>query len=104
MSIEYRTLTYQANPPTAEGNGDMWIKQVGSSYNAYIYLNDWILLASGGVVITESNVYTHKYRVFIQESEPTLTNFKLKPGDIWIKESILQAYIYLWEWRFLIGA
>ena len=104
MAIYDRTCKHSAIPPSTPALGDKWIVQVGSSYNAYTWLGDWILFAGGGVVKTETNPDQHSVRVIVQEEEPTLSDFKLKQADTWIKESTMQEYFYLYEWKLLAGA
>jgi len=93
MAIYYRTITTNTVEPTVKKLGDIWVKPLFSvTYQAYIYLGSWIELVGGGNFITETDADTHYINVIIQENVPTGI---AQLGWIWIKESILQAYMYI---------
>jgi hypothetical protein len=78
--------------PSSPQLGEKWIVQSGGIYQAYTWLNDWIIFAGGGTVITESTNEIHYMNVIVQESQPDSI---IKPGWSWIKQSLLQEYLCL---------
>jgi hypothetical protein len=81
--------------------GEIWIKPIASSsYQCYIWLNSWALFLSGGSFITELTPDDNYINVIIQEATPTTA----KPGWLWIKESTMTAYLYIFDFVPLIGA
>lgn len=103
MAIFNGILTY-GSPPANPVLGDKYIVQVGDSYQAYTWLRDWIPYLGGGNIISESNLDDYRFRIIVQEDKPTISQIKLKPGDVWVQESILQEHLYIWEWVFITGA
>lgn len=93
MAIYYRVMTPSITEPPIKYKGDIWIKPLSpSGYQSYIYIDEWIPLAGGGNYITETNADTHYINVIIQEDVPIGI---AQLGWLWIKESILQVYIYI---------
>jgi len=101
MAIYYRKVTYSDTQPSSPALGEKWIRQIGDSYQAYTWLNNWIPLLGGGGVITETDNDTHYMNVIIQETPPDSI---IKPGWSWIKQSILQEYLYIWDYVLIAGA
>jgi hypothetical protein len=100
MSIYYRKITVDTSEPTTYQNGEIWIKNIGNTYQIYIYINKWLAIRSGGIYEVEANADDHYVNVVIQETPP---NNIIQLGWIWIKESIGQAYLYLGEYLPLIA-
>jgi len=94
MSLHYRTVTYGSEPTSPE-LGEIWIEQVASSYQSYIWLDSWVEWVDGGNNITETDADTHYVNVVIQEAAPDSI---IRPGWIWIKESTLTASLYIWDY------
>lgn len=103
MAIFYREVTVDATAPTSPGLGEIWIKPVGSpsTYQGYIWIGAWQAIVSGGVYAAETCPDTHFINVIVQEDKPTDI---IKPGWIWIKESISVAYIFIYDFMLLTGA
>ena len=102
MSIHYRLITVNATPPTSPQRGTIWIKPIGDpdTYQGYMWLGAWKPFLSGGTYITETGD-DHYINVIIQEATPTDI---IKPGWIWIKDSLNQAYLYIFDFMPLVGA
>ena len=93
MAIYYRTITVNTTAPSSPALGELWIKPIAStSYSVYIWLNSWVLWVGGGSFATEADADTNYLNVIIQE---TLPDALIQTGWIYIKESILTAYLYL---------
>lgn len=92
MSIFYRTLEVSDIEPSTPANGDFWIKTLNDeSYQVYIYINEWLPIVGGGVYNSDLNLIDHRINVVIQEDDPI--DF-IKPGWLWIKESVPTAFWY----------
>ena len=92
MTIYYRKVNYTQTEPSSPALGEKWILQVGGEYQAYTWLNAWVIFAGGGTVITETDYDEHYLNVVVQESQPDSI---IKPGWSWVKESLLQERICL---------
>jgi hypothetical protein len=99
--IYYKEMIVDAVEPSSPGLGDIWICQLATTYQAYIWLNSWIPFTSGGVYVAEPDADTHYINVIIQSTEPTSS---IRPGWIWINSATLQAYLYIFGYMFLAGA
>ena len=101
MSLDYRKITYDDSMPATNQNGDIWIKAVGDSYQAYLYFTgSWNPIMSGGIFKTETNPDDHYYNIYVQNSMPTIS----KNGYFWLKTTTMQLYIYLNGFVLLSGA
>ena len=102
MSIHYRLITVNATPPTGPQRGTIWIKPIGTpdTYQAYIWLNTWKPFVSGGVYIEETGD-DHYINVIIQDEIPTNI---IKPGWLWIKKTLDQVYLYIFDFMPLVVA
>ncbi len=100
--IHYRSVTVDTVEPSSPQMGEIWIKPIGSStYQGYMWISTkWCPFISGGNFITETGADTHYVNIVVQESQP---NDFIKPGWIWIKESIKQAYLYIFDYIVLTG-
>jgi hypothetical protein len=98
--IYYRAITHNAVAPAGPMTGDIWIKPIVDAYQVYMYIDGWRAMVGGGIYIAETDPDTHYVNIIIQESPPT----GLQMGWIWIKTSLLQAYIWLGEFVPLVGA
>ncbi len=92
MAIYYRKITVNTTAPSSPGLGEIWVKPLTTTYQSYIWLNSWIAWAGGGIFITETDPDTHYLNVIIQEDTP---DSLIQTEWIWIKESILTAYLYI---------
>lgn len=103
MSIQYREITVNAVAPIGPTIGEIWVKPIGApeTYQSYIWMNAWIAITSGGIYISETNPDSTFINVIIQETTPTDI---IKPGWIWIKESISAAYLFIYDFLPLTGA
>ena len=99
MAIYYRKMTTSADEPAAPALGDFWNKVLANGYQQYVWLKQWIPTMAGGNVIAESNADIHYITVVIQEAEPDG-----QIGWLWIKESLLQAYLNVFNWIPFAGA
>ena len=98
--IYYREIIYSASEPAGPMTGDIWIKAIDDAYQSYMYLGEWVPMIAGGIYIAETDPDTHFINIVIQETEPT----GLQYGWLWIKASLMQAYMWLGEFVPLIGA
>lgn len=98
--IYYRQVHVQETAPSSPPLGEIWIKPLGGTYQCYIWLNKWASFAGGGIFISESNADTFYINVIIQEEKP---DGIIKPGWIWIKESIETAYWYIFDYVIMVG-
>ena len=103
MTIAYREITVNTIAPIGPSIGEIWVKPIGPSttYQAYIWINAWLAIVSGGVFISETNPDSTFINVVIQEAIPTDL---IKPGWIWIKESTSAAYLFIYDFLSLTGA
>lgn len=103
MSIHYREIAVQDSAPSSPALGDIWIKPVGTpdTYQGYIWLTVWAPFVSGGNYIVEAGRDKHYINVVIQDSTPTDI---IKPGWIWISNTLKQAYLYIFDFILLAGA
>jgi len=93
MAIYYREITVDTTAPASPGIGEIWIDPIGSAtYNVYIWLDSWVLWTGGGIYITETDADAHYLNVIVQEDTPDTI---IQTGWIWVKESMLTAYLYL---------
>lgn len=100
--IYYRQIHVQDTAPSSPPLGEIWIKPLNNeTYACYIWLNNWIPFAGGGSFVTETNPDSLYINVIIQETKP---DGVIKPGWIWIKESILTAYWFIFDYVQLVGA
>lgn len=91
-TIQYRTVTTSVTEPISPAVGDMWVNPIAStSYNVFIWINEWIFLVGGGVYIAEPTVDIHYVNVIIGETVPT----DIKSLWLWVKESTKQVFINL---------
>ena len=99
MLWNYTVTISDTAPVTGPGSPEMgriWIKP--SVSQAYIYLGvEWIPFASGNPITSYTDGIAY-LEVAIQETEPTKAI-----GQIWIKESINVAYIYIDDWFQFLG-
>lgn len=103
MAIHYRAITVSTTAPSSPTIGEIWVKPIGSpdTYQSYIWIGAWQAIVSGGVYVAETSPDDHFINVIIQEDTPTDI---IKPGWIWIKESISAAYLYIFDFMALTGA
>jgi len=100
MIIYYREITVNVTAPSSPGLGEIWIKPIGtSSYEGYIWMSAWISFAGGGTYIAETDADSHFINVIVSETTPTVNI----PGWFWIKESVQQAYLYIFDWMPITG-
>jgi len=100
--IAYRKATLNTTAPSSPALGEMWIKPLTStSYQVYFWINEWLPIIGGGTFLTESSPDDHYFNVIIQEDTPTDI---IRPGWFWIKESVSQAYLYIFDFMPLVGA
>jgi len=93
MAIYYRDITVNTSEPSSPALGDIWINPIGSaSYNVFIWINSWVLWVGGGVYVAESDSDVNYLNVIVQEDTPDSI---IQTGWIWIKESVLTAYLYI---------
>ncbi len=93
MAIFYREITVNTTAPSNPALGEIWVKPVGSAtYNVYIWIDSWAPWTGGGTYIADTDADTNYLNVIIQETAPDST---IQTGWIWIKESVLTAYLYL---------
>ncbi len=98
--IYYRLITFSDTEPSSPAVGDIWAKPiVSTSYQFYIWINEWLPFAGGGIFIAESDPDDNYINVVVQETRPTF----MKPGWIWVKESIRVAYFYIFDFVPLTG-
>ena len=98
--IHYRLMTFNTTAPSSPAVGEIWIKTIAlSTYQFYIWINAWVPFTGGGTFITESTPDDNYINVVIQEAQPTF----MKPGWIWIKESLGVAYFYIFDFVPLAG-
>jgi len=101
MAIYYREITVSITEPTEQGYGEIWINPIGTSeYIAYIWLDEWVVLVGGGVYVAETTPDKHYLNVIVQEELP---DDAIQTGWIWCKESVKQAYLYLFGQYILIA-
>ena len=100
--IRYQPMYLQAAEPSSPSLGVIWIKPLGSStYQTYIWLNEWSPIVSGGTFITETDADTHYINVITQDTAPDSI---IKPGWIWINTTTLEAYLYIFDYLPLTGS
>ena len=101
MAIHYRKITNNTVEPSSPATGDIWIRPIDSTYQGYIWISGWKPFLSGGVFASETDADTNYLTVIIQEETPP-SNI-IQPGWIWIKESIEQAWIYIFDYMPFVG-
>jgi hypothetical protein len=96
MSWQY-DVSVGVDAPESPVLGNIWIKP--DVCQAFVLLGvEWVVFAGSGPLVGYTMGKTSK-TVIVQESEPVSS-----PGQIWIKESINTAYIYLDDWYVILGA
>ena len=98
MAIYYRKVTTSATEPSSPALGDIWNKILTDTYQPFMWLKQWIPLHGGGNVVAEVNPDMHYVTVAVQETEPA--GF---PGLVWIRESALQAFLFVYGWIIYAG-
>ncbi len=103
MTIAYREITVNSTAPSSPALGEIWVKPIGAptTYQCYIWIGVWTPFISGGVYAVESSPDQHFINVVIQEDVPIDI---IKPGWIWIKESISAAYLFIYDFMLITGA
>jgi hypothetical protein len=101
MSIHFQTITRGVTPPTSPKLGDLWDKPLEDKYQEYMWLSKWVPTIGGGNATDETLSDDLKIKIIVQEAPPFQ---EIKNGGLWVKESILQASLYLGGFIPWIGA